>query len=111
MAEIFDTIMIICFGISWPISVYKSIKSRSTQGKSVVFILAIIVGYIAGITSRVIDYFNGKPFGLSFYFCIINIVVVSIDLVLFFVNRKYEKKVAAEKAEKEKEIAAENEAK
>ena len=47
--QIFEFIMLACFGLSWPISVYKSIKSKSTQGKSVVFIVAIIIGYISGI--------------------------------------------------------------
>ena len=54
MKEICELIMLICFGLSWPISVYKSIRSGSTKGKSAVFIVAIIVGYIAGITGKIV---------------------------------------------------------
>ena len=38
--QIFEIIMLLCFGMSWPISVYKSIRSKSTKGKSAVFIIA-----------------------------------------------------------------------
>ena len=34
MGEIFELIMVICFGLSWPLSVYKSAKSRTAKGKS-----------------------------------------------------------------------------
>jgi len=87
MKEIFEVIMLICFGISWPISVYKSIKSRSTGGKSVVFIIAIIVGYIAGITSKII---GGQTNYVLFMYCL-NLSIVSLDLVIYFINKRREK--------------------
>ncbi|MBR2892171.1 MAG: hypothetical protein IKC22_07385 [Bacilli bacterium] len=78
--------MLICFGISWPISVYKSLTSKSTKGKSVVFLFAIILGYIAGILGKIIS--NNISYVLIFY--IINISVVSFDTVLYFINKKRE---------------------
>jgi len=45
MQQTLEMIMLICFGLSWPISVYKSLTSHSTQGKSLVFMIAIIIGY------------------------------------------------------------------
>ncbi|MGN1099763.1 MAG: hypothetical protein ACI4S9_05420 [Christensenellales bacterium] len=86
--QIFELIMLACFGLSWPISVYKSIKSRSTQGKSLVFIIAIIIGYVSGIIGKIVN--NQLTYVLIFYY--INLIVVTIDLVLFFINRKNEKK-------------------
>ena len=86
--EIFEFIMLACFGLSWPISVYKSIKSKSTQGKSIIFIIAIIIGYISGIIGKIIN--NQLTYVLVIY-CF-NLIVVSIDLTLFFINRKNEKK-------------------
>ena len=87
--QIFEFIMLACFGLSWPISVYKSIKSKSTQGKSVVFIVAIIIGYISGIIGKII---NGQLTYVLIIYCF-NLIVVSVDLVLFFINRKREKEV------------------
>ena len=87
--QIFEFIMLACFGLSWPISVYKSIKSKSTQGKSVVFIVAIIIGYISGIIGKIIN--DQLTYVLTIY-CF-NLIVVFVDLVLFFINRKREKEV------------------
>ena len=49
MAEIFEIIMIVSFGASWPANVIKSYKARSAKGKSLVFLCLILFGYIAGI--------------------------------------------------------------
>lgn len=93
MKEIFELIMLICFGLSWPISVYKSIKSKSTQGKSMVFIIAIIVGYISGIIGKIV----GKQTTYVLIVYCFNLVMVSIDLVLFFINKRREKQNAENK--------------
>ena len=101
MTEVFELIMLICFGISWPISVYKSIKSKSTQGKSVVFIFAIIIGYISGITGKILA---GKINYVLIAYCL-NLLIVSVDLVLFFVNKHREKEASKRVAEVEKKEA------
>lgn len=86
MVQIFECIMLLCFGISWPVSVYKSYTSRSTQGKSLIFMSAILIGYIAGITGKIIS--GNINYVLLVY--VFNFLVVSIDFVLFFINRKRE---------------------
>ena len=85
--QIFEIIMLLCFGMSWPISVYKSIRSKSTKGKSVVFIIAIIIGYISGIIGKIVN--HQLNYVVALYF--INLIVVSIDLGLYFINAKREK--------------------
>ena len=95
--EFFESIMLICFGISWPISVYKSIKSKSTKGKSVVFLFAILIGYVAGITGKFIGmyetYQDGNfKFAYPIIFYFVNFIVVSIDTIIYFINRSNEKK-------------------
>lgn len=82
--QIFEFIMLACFGLSWPISVYKSIKSKSTQGKSIVFIVAIIIGYISGIIGKIV---NKQLTYVLLIYCF-NLIVVSVDLILFFINSK-----------------------
>ena len=84
---IFEIIMLVCFGMSWPISVYKSIRSKSTKGKSVVFIIAIIFGYISGIIGKIVN--HQLSYVVVLY--LINLIVVSIDLALYFVNARREK--------------------
>lgn len=86
MKEIFEFVMLICFGLSWPISVWKSLKTRSTQGKSLVFMLAIIIGYVSGIVGKLV---GGQLSYVLVIYCV-NLTVVSFDLCLYFINRYHE---------------------
>ncbi len=91
MVTICESIMLICFGFSWPISVAKSLKTRSTKGKSPLFLTLILLGYIAGITGKLLG--NNITYVLAFY--IFNLCVVSMDFALYFINRSREKKEEA----------------
>lgn len=50
LAELLEVMMIVSFGISWPLSIIRSYRSRSTKGKSVLFSFFILFGYICGIS-------------------------------------------------------------
>lgn len=87
MSEILETLMLICFGLSWPISVVKAYNARTAKGKSIIFVIAIIAGYICGIGSKI---FAGSiNYVLGLY--ILNLIMVSADLVLYFRNRALDK--------------------
>ena len=88
LAEIFETIMILCFGLSWPMSIVRSVKSRSTQGKSLMFMCFIVFGYICGIISKCITH----TYNLAFWFNFPNVIMVSADICLYFRNRSLERK-------------------
>ena len=97
MAEILEIVMIVSFGASWPLNVIKSYKARTAKGKSVMFLLLIFFGYIAGITSKFMngaymEQFSEKWYVLFFYF--LNLIMVGIDLILYFRNRALDKKNA-----------------
>lgn len=89
LAEILEAAMIISFGISWPLSIIRSYRSRSTKGKSILFSFFILFGYLCGITSK----FMTHTFNLAFYFYILNITMVTIDICLYFRNRRLERQV------------------
>ena len=94
MAEILEVIMIVSFGLSWPLNVIKSYKARTTKGKSLAFLLLIFFGYIAGIASKFInvDYmanFAQKWYVLVFY--VLNLIMVGTDLIMYARNRKIDK--------------------
>ncbi|MBR5379167.1 MAG: hypothetical protein IK140_01385 [Clostridia bacterium] len=91
MSEILEIAMLVCFGASWPLNVIKSYKARTTKGKSLGFLILIIVGYIAGIVSKLLNEsymnsFSQKWYVLCFY--VLNLAMVSTDLALYFRNRR-----------------------
>ena len=83
--SIFEAGMLICFGASWPLDIYKSLKSRTTAGKSVMFMFVLCVGYIFGIINKII---YSRDIVLILY--IINLLLVSFDIFLFYRNRRLE---------------------
>lgn len=80
--SIFEAGMLICFGAAWPMNIAKSIKTKSTKGKSLSFLLTIMVGYISGITHKIL---YSQDIVMVLY--IINLVMVSIDTGLYFYNK------------------------
>ena len=86
-AEILETIMLICFGLSWPINVYKNIRARTAKSMSLGFILLIIVGYIAGITAKIL--MGRINYVLTVY--VLNLAIVTVNLVVYFINRNLDK--------------------
>ncbi len=88
MTEILESIMLICFGFSWPISVVKNYRAKSAKGMSVAFILFIIIGYLAGIAAKFLN--HQINYVLVIYF--VNLIMVSINLVLYFYNSHLDSK-------------------
>ena len=87
MSELFEALMVICFGISWPISIAKSFKSRTSKGKSLVFLCFILIGYVFGIISKLVS--GNITYVLFFY--VLNLIMVSVDTILYFRNMKIDK--------------------
>lgn len=94
MAEFLEIVMIVSFGASWPLNVIKSYKARTAKGKSIAFLLLIFFGYIAGITSKLVNEAYMAAFAQKWYvlvFYVLNLIMVGIDLILYFRNKKLDK--------------------
>ena len=89
MPEFFEILMIVCFGASWPLNVIKSYKAKTAKGKSLAFLILIFVGYIFGITSKLIMT-SFKWYVMFFYVLIL--VMVGLDILMYFYNRRLDKK-------------------
>lgn len=99
MAEIFEVIMIVSFGASWPLNVLKSYRARTAKGKSLAFLLLILFGYVAGITSKLINEAYMASIAEKWYvlfFYVLNFVMVFADLILYIRNRRLDKAATAE---------------
>lgn len=84
MGEIFELIMVICFGLSWPLSVYKSASPAPPRGKACSLRCSSGQGYVSAIIGKIVT----QNLTYVFYFYILNIVMVSIDICLYFRNRR-----------------------
>lgn len=86
MNKIFEVLMLLSFGAAWPASILRSYRSRSTKGKSLAFMFIVLFGYACGIVNNVV---NTPNYVLAFYF--LDCAMVSIDLTLYYRNRRIEK--------------------
>ena len=84
---IFEFMMLFCFGFSWPFSILKSIKTKSTKGKSIMFMLLIEAGYVFGIMHKLL---YSRDWVIWAYFALF--LLVGADIMLYMANRRRESK-------------------
>jgi hypothetical protein len=82
--SVFEILMLVCFGAAWPFSIYRSLTSRSIAGKSVVFLIVVLVGYAAGVLHKLLYRYDYVIFLYALNGC-----MVLTDIVLYFRNRLY----------------------
>ncbi|MGI6070929.1 MAG: hypothetical protein ACOYBE_10930 [Blautia sp.] len=86
MANILEIIMLLCFGASWPINFRKALIAGTTKGTSLTFLCLVEIGYICGVAAKILG--GNINYVLIFYG--INLVVVAMNIGIYFVNRKKE---------------------
>ena len=86
--SIFEVIMLLCFGAAWPSSIYKSYISRSSKGKSGVFLIIVFIGYLAGIFHKVFYNLDWVVFLYG-----LNALMISIDIFLYMRNTAFDRQL------------------
>jgi uncharacterized membrane protein len=77
--SVFEVMMLVCFGISWPISIAKALRTKRVEGKSPVFMAVICLGYLSGILHKLFFAFDWV---IALY--ALNLVMVTTDLFLYY---------------------------
>lgn len=90
MPQLFEAGMMICFGISWPLSIIKTIKTKNPKGKSFAFTALVITGYLSGVVYKLI---GNVDWVIAFY--LLNTVNATIDLTLclYYQNKLKQKNI------------------
>ena len=92
MPQILETVMMVCFGVSWPVSILRSWRARTARGKSLLFLCGIAMGYVAGIIAKLAA--GQRTYVLAFY--VLNLLMVCADIALYFRNRAIDRECAHE---------------
>ncbi|HEX3019735.1 MAG TPA: hypothetical protein VHP36_05520 [Chitinispirillaceae bacterium] len=75
----FEVLMLVCFGLSWPISIHKSFRTKKVTGKSPVFMGVVILGYASGVVHKILF---SRDWVIYLY--LLNMAMVAIDMALYF---------------------------
>lgn len=84
---IFEALMLVCFAASWPFSIMKAYKARTNVSSSFAFMSIVLVGYICGITNKLVN--DDITYVFAFY--ILDLCLVSTGLIVYLRNRVLEK--------------------
>ncbi|MDR2160931.1 MAG: hypothetical protein LBO77_02170 [Desulfovibrio sp.] len=87
MSEILESAMLVAFGAAWPASLVHSLRSRTAKGTSLAFLFIVLLGYICGISSKLIS--GRLNYVLLFY--ILDVVMVLCAVLIYFRNRELDK--------------------
>ena len=93
IAVLCESMMLIIFGCSWPANIHKSLTSKTTLGKSLAFEVLVVIGYLFGVTAKIIIFNRTGEMQVSFWFYLLDILLVSTDIVLYFRNLQIDKKM------------------
>ena len=83
----FEALMLVCFGVSWPASIYKSIKLKDVRAKSKLFLWLVLTGYGFGIVNKIL---NGIDWVIFFYIAVGILVLVDLILYYYYSSRSEE---------------------
>ena len=74
--------MLFAFGFSWPFAIAKTLRAKRVDGKSPLFMIIVITGYLLGVAARILDADAGNNWLVWVYLA--DIALVSTDLALYF---------------------------
>ena len=83
VSAVLEAIMLVCFGLSWPINAMKAWRAKTAAGTSWMFLALITFGYIAGIAAKFAS--GSINWVLAVYF--INLVALIVNWIVFARNR------------------------
>ena len=79
MPRLLEFAMLFCFGFSWPFAIAKTYRAKRVDGKSPMFEIIVILGYLFGIASHLI---SDRSWVLWVY--LVDVALVATDLSLYF---------------------------
>ncbi len=83
-ATIFEGVMILCWGISWPAAVRKTLKAKSVEGVSILFLWLVFAGYISGILFKLFSAQTDGFVNPVIVLYLFNFLMVGAELILYY---------------------------
>ena len=84
MASFLEALMLMSFGLSWPINAINAWKARTTKGTSPAFLALITFGYVAGTAAKFVGHNINWVLGVYLF----NLVMLAINDLIYLRNRR-----------------------
>ena len=98
-ASYMEMLMVLCFGVSWPMNIIKAWKARTTKGISLFFYTFILAGYLFALVGKFALIIAHAPapwyetvhwYVMVFY--VLNTLMVATGVGIYFRNKRLERK-------------------
>ncbi len=83
-ASIFEGLMILCFGVSWPVAVWKTLKTKNVSGISIFFLWFVFFGYVSGVMFKLVEAVGNGYVNPVIILYLFNLVLVGTEVILFY---------------------------
>ena len=77
-----EAVMLICFGIAWPLANLRMLRTGRAEGKGMAFTAIILCGYIAGALAKLTWASSAHSLPAVFWLYVLNTVSVAGNLLL-----------------------------
>lgn len=96
MAELFESIMVISFGVSWPLNILRAWRGRTARGTSIFFLACIEIGYLSAIVWKLLTgdmqaFFTGDFSKYGCFFYLLNAAMVLAAIFIYVRNHCLDK--------------------
>lgn len=79
-----EAAMLACFGVSWPVSIAKALRTKRSDGKSRLFLAVLLLGYACGLVHK---WLHDRDWVMALY--VLNFTLVAVDLALCLHYRRH----------------------
>ena len=86
--QLFEAGMLVCFGVSWPVRVLRTLRVRRVEGKSLAFMTLVFAGYVSGMTAKFIKAAGGSGLEWVTALYVFNAALVAVDIALYMRFRR-----------------------
>ena len=91
VSQICEFFMLFAFGFSWPFAIARTYKAghsgKGVAGKSPMFMIIVLLGYVGGILARLLDDKPGNDWLAIVYVIDMALVSTDLSLYLYYVNK------------------------
>jgi hypothetical protein len=88
-AQALEAGMLLCFGVAWPVDIFKTLRARQVAGKSIGFMLLVLLGYACGMAAKFIRSGGGESPETVTWLYAMNAVLVVADILLYLHFRRF----------------------
>ncbi len=80
--QVLEAMMLVCFGVAWPLANLRMLRTRRAEGKGLPFTLVILTGYACGALAKAVGLVGGAALAPVFWLYLLNLGSVGLNLFL-----------------------------